>query len=131
MLDTSIYHGDEDDLFDGNAPATNDSNNAPSSQQRRTLFFSGLSERTTYKDLMSVIKGGKIVSSVMNNNSALVTFATGAAEFLAWSKRNDVYLQGKRVSDSASWKQGHRTANMITDRSQLGRAPVPCTRPYP
>lgn len=105
MLDATIYPGDENDMTDDNAPATHDFNNAPNSQQRRTLFFSGLSERTTYKDLMSVVKGGKIVSSVMNNNSALVTFATGAADFLAWSKRNDVYLQGKRVSDSASWKQ--------------------------
>lgn len=105
MLDATVYPGDEDDMIDDNAPAAHDSNNAPNSQQRRTLFFSGLSERTTYKDLMSVVKGGKIVSSVMNNSSALVTFATGAADFLAWSKRNDVYLQGKRVSDSACWKQ--------------------------
>jgi hypothetical protein len=44
-----------------------------------------------------VIKGGKVISSVLRNNGALVTLATGAAEFLAWSKRNDIYLQGKRV----------------------------------
>lgn len=54
---------------------------------------------------MSVIKGGKIVSTVMNNNSALVTFATGSTEFLAWSKRNDIYLQGKRVSNLYSCRR--------------------------
>jgi hypothetical protein len=47
---------------------------------------------------MSIIRGGKIISSVLRNNGALVTLATGAAEFLAWSRRNDIYLQGKRVS---------------------------------
>jgi hypothetical protein len=34
----------------------------------------------------------------MRGDCALVTFLSGAPEFLAWSKRNDIYLQGKRVS---------------------------------
>jgi len=95
----AMDHDDEDDIFDENMPAAGNLDHQPNSQSQGTLFFSGLSERTTYKDLMSVIKGGKIISSVLRNNGALVTFATGAAEFLAWSKRNDIYLQGKRVSN--------------------------------
>lgn len=104
-LDDAIYHGDEGDFVDEAAPTARISGNSPTSQPPRTLFLSGLSERTTYKDLMSAIKGGKIVSCVMNNSSALVTFATGAAEFLAWSKRNDIYLQDKRVSDLSFYTQ--------------------------
>jgi len=101
--DTSIPnaamdHDDEDDIFDENMPAAGNLNRQPSVQSQGTLFFSGLSERTTYKDIMSIVKGGKVISSVLRNNGALVTLATGAAEFLAWSKRNDIYLQGKRVS---------------------------------
>ena len=101
--DTSIPnvamdHDDEDDILDESMPTTGNFEHQSSPQSQGTLFFSGLSERTTYKDLMSIVKGGKIISSVLRNNSALVTLATGAKEFLAWSKYNDIYLQGKRVS---------------------------------
>lgn len=101
--DTSIPnmtmdHDDEDDILDEIMPTTGNFEHPSGVQSQGTLFFSGLSERTTYKDLMSIIKGGKVISSVLRNNGALVTLATGAAEFLAWSKRNDIYLQGKRVS---------------------------------
>lgn len=94
----AMDHDDEDDIFDDNMPAAGNLDHQSSAQSQGTLFFSGLSERTTYKDIMSIIKGGKVISSVLRNNGALVTLATGAAEFLAWSKRNDIYLQGKRVS---------------------------------
>jgi len=93
----AIDHGDDDEILDESMPVAGSRHSPLSAQSQGTLFFSGLSERTTYKDLMSVIKGGKIVSGVLRNNGALVTFNTGAAEFLAWSKRNDIYLQGKRV----------------------------------
>lgn len=96
----AIDHDDEDDIFDENMPAAGNFDRHTSAQSQGTLFFSGLSERTTYKDIMSIIKGGKVISSVLRNNGALVTLATGAAEFLAWSKRNDIYLQGKRVSSA-------------------------------
>lgn len=70
----------------------------PSGQQNRTLYFLGLSERTTFADFVSIIKGGKVANVIVRGDCALVTFLNGAAEFLAWSKRNDIYLQGKRVS---------------------------------
>lgn len=68
----------------------------------RTLYFSGLSRHTTYKDLFSILKGGKIVSVVLRHDSASVCFANGAASFLAWSKRNDIHLKGKRVRNTTS-----------------------------
>jgi hypothetical protein len=102
--DTAYDDSDDyaDSLTEDNLPAKRSVGSPKNDQPQRTLFFSGLSERTTYRDLMSAIKGGKIVSSVLRNSGALVTFATGAAEFLAWSKRNDIYLQGKRVSGMVS-----------------------------
>lgn len=68
----------------------------------RTLYFSGLSRHTTYKDLFSILKGGRIVSAVLRHDSANVCFANGAASFLAWSKRNNIHLQGKRVRNTTS-----------------------------
>ena len=105
--DTSVSnmamdHDDDNDILDEAIPPTANSEHRSTAQSQGTLFFSGLSERTTYKDLISIIKGGKIISSVLRNNGALVTLATGAAEFLAWSKRNDIYMQGKRVSNATS-----------------------------
>ncbi|EMC92764.1 hypothetical protein BAUCODRAFT_77457 [Baudoinia panamericana UAMH 10762] len=72
--------------------------NLQAPQERRTLYFSGLSDRTTYKDLLSVVKGGKVLSvNLRSDRSATITFWDGAAEFLAWAKRNDIYLHSKRV----------------------------------
>ncbi|KAK4956464.1 hypothetical protein LTR10_005989 [Elasticomyces elasticus] len=69
-----------------------------SKQDRRTIYFAGLSDKTTYRDLLSVIKGGKVLSvNMRSERSATVTFLDGAAEFLAWAKRNDIYLHSKRV----------------------------------
>lgn len=68
----------------------------------RTLYFSGLSRHTTYKDLFSILKGGKIVSAVLRHDSANVCFANGAGSFLAWSKRNEIHLKGKRVRNTTS-----------------------------
>lgn len=65
----------------------------------RTLYFCGFHPRTTYRDLLSVIKGGKLLSINMpSERSATVTFHDGAGEYLAWVKRNDIYLHSKRVS---------------------------------
>ena len=82
---------------------------AHTSHERRTLYFAGLSDRTTYKDLLSVIKGGKLLSvNMRGERSATVTFLDGAADFLAWAKRNDIYLSSKRVRIddrcSCQWK---------------------------
>lgn len=99
--DDTAFHDDVDNMTEEDTSAMRTVGGTQNDQPQRTLFISGLSERTTYRDLMSVVKGGKIISCVLRNNSALVTFVTGAADFLAWSKRNDIYLQGKRVSGHA------------------------------
>lgn len=76
------------------------------SQQRReprqdhTLLFSSLPEDIKHKDLTSIIKGGRLIQIWLREKerSADVTFAEGAAAFLAYSKRNPFYIRGKRVS---------------------------------
>lgn len=64
----------------------------------RTLYFCNLSPKTTYKDLASVIKGGKVLSiTIRSERSATVTFLDAAADYLSWTKRNDVYIHARRV----------------------------------
>jgi hypothetical protein len=79
----------------------------PSLQQRvpahdqRTILISNLSERTTHKDLVNIIRGGRILDIFLRNDrSATVSFVEGAAEFLAYAKRKDIYLHTKRVSEA-------------------------------
>ena len=66
---------------------------------RRTVLITNLSERTTHKDLASIVRGGRLLDIfIRNDRSATVSFMEGAAEFLAYAKRNDIYLHMKRVS---------------------------------
>lgn len=93
---------DDDEVFGtGESSGPRDST-SPFGQNLRTLYFAGLSDRTTMRDLLSAIKGGKVLSINMRNASATVTFFDGAAEFLNWTKRNDIYLHGRRASLPAS-----------------------------
>lgn len=96
----------DDNDFDMDASDIDETNygtrTVSGSNERRTLYFSGFSERTTYRDLLSVIKGGKLLSiNMRSERSATVSFLDGAADFLAWAKRNDIYLHTKRVSISS------------------------------
>lgn len=85
---------DEADSMDGSHMcATNNESNV-----QRTLYFTGFPARTTYRDLLSVIKGGKVLSvNLRSEKSATVTFLDAAADYLTWTKRNDIYLNSKRV----------------------------------
>jgi hypothetical protein len=96
--DDAGYDVDGENETDGYAAPSAPLGNLHNGQPNRTLYFLGLSERTTFADFVTIIKGGKVANMVMRGDCALVTFLSGAPEFLAWSKRNDIYLQGKRVS---------------------------------
>ncbi|RMX77492.1 hypothetical protein D0869_09844 [Hortaea werneckii] len=55
-------------------------------------------DRTTYKDFVSVIKGGQLLSiNLRPERSGTVTFLEGAEAFLAWVRRHDIYLHLKRI----------------------------------
>lgn len=100
--DDSAFDGDEDDddnLIEEGRPSTLQPPGLHPSNERRTLYFSGFSDRTTYKDLVSVIKGGQLLSiNLRPERSGTVTFLDGAEAFLAWVRRHDIYLHSKRVS---------------------------------
>jgi hypothetical protein len=66
---------------------------------QRTIVISNLSDRATHKDLVDVIRGGRLLDIYLRNDrTATVSFVEGAQEFLAYAKRNDIYLHLKRVN---------------------------------
>lgn len=68
---------------------------------QRTVFIANLSDRTTHKDLASIVRGGRLLDIFLRNDrTATVSFVEGATDFLAYAKRTDVYLHTKRVSTS-------------------------------
>ncbi|KAF2271785.1 uncharacterized protein EI97DRAFT_242673 [Westerdykella ornata] len=65
---------------------------------KRTILITNLSDRTTHKDLVEVIRGGRLAEIYLRNDRcATVSFVEGAAEFLAHTKKNDIYLNQKRL----------------------------------
>jgi len=69
-------------------------------RQDHTLLLSSLPAGVTLKDITSVIRGGRLIHLWLRSaeRSAAVSFAEGAPDFLAYSKRNDIYIGTKRVS---------------------------------
>ena len=67
--------------------------------EKRTLYFAGLPVGTTHKDLVKVLRGGRILDIYFRKDrSAAVSFVEGAQEFLKYAKRHDIYIHQKRVS---------------------------------
>ena len=65
---------------------------------QRTVLITNLPECATHQDLAGVIRGGRLLDIFLRNDrTATVSFVEGAAEFLAYAKRNDIYLHMKRV----------------------------------
>ena len=69
--------------------------------EQRSITVKNLSERTTHQDILNVIRGGAILDIYVRSaeRCAIVSFIEGSAaqSFMNHVKRNDVYLQGKRV----------------------------------
>ena len=83
-------------------------------QDQRTILITNLAERTTHKDLVGIIRGGRLLDIyIRNDKSATVSFVEGAHEFLSYAKRNDLYLHSKRVSIHK------RQSSFFTDQRQL------------
>jgi len=75
---------------------------------QRTVLITNLSERTTHKDLAGIVRGGRLLDIFLRNDrSATVSFIEGAADFLAYAKRNDIYLHTKRLEFRWSDRQFH------------------------
>jgi hypothetical protein len=66
---------------------------------QRTVLIANLSERTTHKDLAGIIRGGRLLDIFLRNDrTATISFVEGAADFVSYTKRTDIYLHTKRVS---------------------------------
>ena len=68
-------------------------------RQDHTLLFSSLPAGVTLKDITNVIRGGRLIHLWLRSaeRSAAISFAEGASDFLAYAKRNDIYIGTKRV----------------------------------
>ncbi|KAI7193177.1 hypothetical protein KC343_g8553 [Hortaea werneckii] len=101
VLDDSAFDEDEDDddnMIEESRRSLLQPPGLHPSNERRTLYFTGFSDRTTYKDFVSVIKGGQLLSiNLRPERSGTVTFLDGAEAFLAWVRRHDIYLHSKRI----------------------------------
>lgn len=110
---------------------------------QRTILITNVSDRTTHKDLVGIIRGGRVLDIFLRNDrSATVSFVEGAgefstpplacpplrgnnlatnpdkADFLAHAKRNDIYLHTKRLEFRWNDRQFHvpqHVANKIAN----------------
>jgi hypothetical protein len=102
--DSSIddISGDKDDEHQSS------SNPAVPKNDQRTILIGNLAERTTHKDLVNIIRGGRLLDIyIRNDRSATVSFVEGAQEFLTYAKRNDFYLHTKRLEVRWNDRQFH------------------------
>lgn len=94
----SVESSGQDDQF---MPESNEAYAARAPYPRndqRTILITNLSDRTTHRDLTDILRGGRLLDIYLRNDrSAQVSFVEGAADFMAYAKRNDFYLHGKRV----------------------------------
>jgi hypothetical protein len=69
---------------------------------QRTLVMKGLPDRFTHLDIVRVIRGGQLLNLFVPGRDRLarISFvdASAAQAFLTYSKRNGIYVLGKRVS---------------------------------
>ncbi|KAF2199253.1 hypothetical protein GQ43DRAFT_442649 [Delitschia confertaspora ATCC 74209] len=107
-IDTSVEKDDE---------LQTSSHQAVSANDQRTILITNLSERTTHKDLAGIIRGGRLLDLyIRNDRSAIVSFVEGAQDFLAYAKRNDFYLDAKRLEirwNDRQFRVPHHVSNKI------------------
>lgn len=69
--------------------------------EQRTVLIKGLGEKPTHKEVAGIVRGGPVLDIYMrlSERSASVSFVEGKAaqEFFHYSRRNDIYVMGKRV----------------------------------
>ncbi|KAH7380720.1 hypothetical protein BKA66DRAFT_128719 [Pyrenochaeta sp. MPI-SDFR-AT-0127] len=69
-----------------------------SDSDRRTILISNLSKHTTHRDLVGVVRGGRLLEIILRSDrTATISFFEGATEFLTHARRNDIYLHMKRL----------------------------------
>ena len=73
--------------------------------EQRTILIKNISDRTTHKDIVDIIRGGPVLDIFLrpSERSANVSFLEGSAAqgFMSYVRRNDIYVHGKRVGISS------------------------------
>ena len=81
--------------------------------EQRTILLKGLSEKTTYKEIVQQLRGGTVLDIFLRSHerSVSVSFVEGstAQQFLAYTRRNDIYIGRKRVSPETILRQARNT----------------------
>lgn len=99
VQDDSFFPSDEKE--DGCFPNSKTEKLQYARAENRTLIIKNLSDRATHKDIVDIIRGGAVLDIFLraNERSASVSFVEGSAaqDFLSYTKRNDIYIHGKRV----------------------------------
>lgn len=77
-------------------------------KERHTLTIANLPRDATHKDVTSIIRGGRLVDIWLQrkDSTATVTFASGAGDYLLYSKRRPIVLKGKKVCDTCIHTEG-------------------------
>ncbi|KAL8934478.1 MAG: hypothetical protein Q9216_005893 [Gyalolechia sp. 2 TL-2023] len=95
-----VYYGEKDESVSLHTPRSEQAS-IPKMDQR-TVIFKNLADRTTHRDIVNVVRGGMLVDVYIRSpdKSANVSFVHGSAaqEFMAYVKRNDVCIHGRRIT---------------------------------
>lgn len=96
--DWFVSDANREDGFSGNQAAEK---HFYAKSEQRTICLRNLSDRSTHKDIVDVIRGGALLDIYLraSDRSASVSFVEGSAAqaFMYHAKRNDIYIHGKRV----------------------------------
>ncbi|KAK2747829.1 hypothetical protein FQN55_004705 [Onygenales sp. PD_40] len=125
--DTTSFPSDEkeDSPFPGSAQPRLDRQQSNCTESR-TVLLKGLSERTTHRDIVAAVRGGALVDIFLRarDRQASISFAEGRAaqEFLAYAKRQDLYILDKLIEVSWSERQfylpGHVAVKLANGASR-------------
>ncbi|EGE78564.1 hypothetical protein BDBG_07091 [Blastomyces gilchristii SLH14081] len=107
--DVTSFPSDErdDGVHLGNIQSRQDRQQPSNCTENRTLLLKGLPERATHRDIVAAIRGGALVDVFLRprERQASVSFAEGksAQEFLAFTKRQDLYILDKLIE--VTWNE--------------------------
>ncbi|KAJ5020605.1 carbon-nitrogen hydrolase [Bipolaris maydis] len=111
----TFAHGPESQLDDDEDDQTQSPSQLIPLHAQRTVLITNLPERTSHKDLASIVRGGRLLDIFLRNDrSATISFVEGASEFLAYAKRNDIYLHTKRLEFRWNDRQFHVPSHVST-----------------
>lgn len=78
-----------------------DPNTTRNGHGKRTIYLTKLPDRITYAQIFPVIRGGAVVDVWMksSDHAASVSFVdcSAAENFFQYARKNDIYIDGKRV----------------------------------